>query len=450
VADHLAMRKWRLTTVLIALTGVVACLVFAGPAGAASGCALYASPSGSDSASGSASNPVQSISVLENKLSPGQMGCMEGGSYGSENSSYTLSKSGTATAPITVTAVAGQTVTITGYIDIAGSYVTVQALNIDDSNDLAKTAETGTNCPHPISQSLEINGQNDTFQYNNYYQSVPSLRSNGIGVGWNGQADNTVIRYNRIHDVGQCEDFDHMIYLSHGNNAQIYDNWLWNDPHGWGIQVYPAASGANIWNNVIDGAGSGFVVGGGSSVSNTTIQQNIVINSTGLPDGGLAQGVAISSCCGSGTNNNFTNNVSYNNPGGIGSPAGVNVINTSTANPNLANPAAHDYRPTTAPLTTWGLWDGGLGTYGAAAPAAPVAAAPALPPAPTGAATHKHNQKKHKQHKTKKHENKQQHHKKHKLHHKKHHHKKHHHKKHHRHHHKHHRHTTKRHRHHRA
>ena len=55
--------------------------------------------------------------------------------------------------------------------------------------------------------------------------------------------------------IGQCEDFDHLIYLSHGNNVQIYDNWMWNDPHGWGVQVYPAASNADIYSNVIDQRG---------------------------------------------------------------------------------------------------------------------------------------------------------------------------------------------------
>jgi hypothetical protein len=342
---------------MLILLSVTACLVFAGPA-AASGCDAYASPSGSDSASGSAAKPVQSISVLESRLSPGQTGCLLAGNYGSQSSAYTLAKSGTAGGQITVTAAPAQTVTVTGYIDIAGSYVTLSGLNIDDSNDLAQTAETGTDCPHPISQSLEINGQNDIFEHNNYYQSVPSLRSNGIGVGWNGQADNTTIRYNRIHDVGQCEDFDHIIYLSHGNNVHIYDNWMWNDPHGWGVQVYPAASGADIYNNVIDSAGSGFVIGGGSSVSNNTIEHNIVINSTGLRQAGLKRGVAISGCCGVGPDDSFANNISDHNPGGIGAAPGVKLAHNKSFRPKFANPAKHDYRPISAALVSWHLWNG--------------------------------------------------------------------------------------------
>jgi hypothetical protein len=301
---------------------------------------------------------VQSISTLENKLSPGQTGCLRAGQYGSHHSSYTLSKSGTASGQITVTAAPDQKVTVTGYIDLAGSYITLSGLNIDDSNNLAKSSETGTDCPHPISEALEINGHNDIFEHNNYYQSVPSLRANGIGVGWNGEADNTVIRYNRIHDVGQCEDYDHLIYLSHGTNVHIYDNWMWNDPHGWGIQVYPAASGADIYNNVIDKAGSGFVIGGGSDVSHNTIQHNIVTNSTGLRQAGLTRGVAISGCCGVGTDDSFADNISDHNPGGIGAAPGVALKHNSTFHPTFANAAKHDYRSTSAALVSWHLWNG--------------------------------------------------------------------------------------------
>ena len=74
-----------------------------------------------------------------------------------------------------------------------------------------------------------IAGRNDILQYDDYFQSMPSLRGNGIGIGFWGHADNTIIRYSKIHDVGQCEAYDHLIYLSHGNNVRIYDNWLWND-----------------------------------------------------------------------------------------------------------------------------------------------------------------------------------------------------------------------------
>ena len=117
----------------------------------------------------------------------------------------------------------------------------------------------------------------------------PSLRGNGIGIGFWGDADNTIIRYSKIHDVGQCQAYDHLIYLSHGNNVQIYDNWLYNDAHGRGVQLYPAPTNARVFDNVIDHAGEGFVIGNeaGDTVSGNQIYNNVITNSTGLPTEGI-------------------------------------------------------------------------------------------------------------------------------------------------------------------
>src|SRR6202011_2882484 len=132
---------------------------------------------------------------------------------------------------------------------------------------------------------LAIAGHDDVLEYNDYFQSIPSLRANGIGIGWLGSPDTTIVHFNRINDVGGCLAYDHLIYLSHGNNVQIYDNWMWNDPHGRGVQLYPAPTNARVWGNVIDHAGEGFVIGNelGDTVAGNQIYNNIVSNSTGLP-----------------------------------------------------------------------------------------------------------------------------------------------------------------------
>ncbi len=237
--------------------------------------------------------------------------------------------------------------------------MTLSGLQIDGSNDFYRQERPGTRCPYPVSNGLEIDGHNDIFEGNNFYQSVASLRGNGLGIGWNGQADNTIIRNNRIHDLGQCKAYDQMIYLAHGNGVRIYDNWLWNDPHGWAVQVYPAASNAHIYHNVIDRAGSGFVVGGSRNVSNNTIDHNVVLNSTGLPDAGTT-GTGITECCGLGTGNSFKDNDVFNNPGGIGRGAGLTFSGNTTSNPHLVNPQAHDYSGVPGSTTArWRLWNGG-------------------------------------------------------------------------------------------
>ncbi|MFL5859965.1 MAG: hypothetical protein ACJ780_04180, partial [Solirubrobacteraceae bacterium] len=348
---------------LTALCGVVAAMTPAAYSATAE-CALYAAPSGSDSASGGLNHPLASVSALDRALAPGETGCLESGSYGnmSEGGWSHLSKSGAPGRRITITAAPGESAKIVGLVSISGDYTTLSGVVIDGSNRVYHRPQPLAGCSSTASEGLEIDGQNDVFENNDLYQSVPGLRANGIGIGWGGQANNTIVRFNRIHDLGQCRAFDHMIYLSHGNNAQIYDNWMWNDAHGWAVQVYPAATNAHIYDNVIDRAGSGFVVGGSSQVAGNHIDHNIVMNSTGLADAGLARGVGLSTCCGLGRGNTFTDNDVYANTGGIAAASGVQLSGNTTVAPQLADPQNHDFSTTTvtpAALSGWGLWDGG-------------------------------------------------------------------------------------------
>jgi hypothetical protein len=350
-----------LLTVMVLTCSLVGFAFTGSAAAAATSCDLYASPSGSDSASGQLSSPLATPAALEQALAPGQTGCLEAGSYGDMHSEMRFTNAGSASGQITITSAPGQTAKLIGLVEIEGSDITLSGLNIDGSNNLYDAQRSGTNCPFPVSNGLEIDGQHDIFENNNLYQSIPSLRGNGIGIGWNTPADNSIVRYNRIHDLGQCQAYDQMIYLAHGTGVQIYDNWMWNDAHGWGVQVYPGASHAHIYNNVIDHAGSGFVIGGSSQVSNNTIDHNIVMNSTGLTDAGL-KGVGISTCCGMGSNNTFTDNDVYNNPGGIAAADGIGMRGNTTAAPDFVDAQGRDYRTTSN--SAWHLWDGGLGSAG--------------------------------------------------------------------------------------
>ncbi len=295
---------------------------------------------GSDHASGLRDHPKATITGLDNALHPGQTGCLLAGDYGSIHTTEQLRNSGQPGARITIRTAPHQHAKLTGLLELEGSYTTLTHLNIDGSNDLYNIQRPGTNCPYPVSNGLEINGTHDTFEHNDYYQSIAHLRGNGIGIGWNGQADDTIIRDNRIHDVGRCRAEDQLIYLAHANHAQIYDNWMWNDPHGWGVQLYPNATNANIHDNVIDHAGSGFVIAGTSA--GNTINHNIVLHSVGLHAAAL-RGVAISTPGPAAPGNSFTHNDSYQNPQGIAAAANVHIADNSTDKPPLTDPAQHDY-----------------------------------------------------------------------------------------------------------
>jgi hypothetical protein len=337
-------------------------------ASASSLCTVYASPSGSDSAPGTLSRPLASVSALDRALHPGDTGCLEDGTYGNMSADgwSNLSNSGAPGRLITITAAPGQHAKIVGLVSIGGDYTAVTGLTIDGSNKVFHRQQPMGGCSSTASDGLEIDGHDDVFENNDLYQSVAGLRGNGMGIGWNGAANNTIVRFNRIHDVGQCRAYDQVIYLSHGNNVQIYDNWMWNDAHGWAVQVFPAATNAHIYDNVIDHVGSGFVVGGSSQVAGNRIDHNIILNSTGLADAGLARGVGMSTCCGLGPGNTFTDNDVYANPGGISAASGVQMHGNTTAAPQLADPADHDFSTTNVTpdaLSSWGLWNGGFGAH---------------------------------------------------------------------------------------
>jgi hypothetical protein len=333
------------------------------PANASVHCDLFAATSGSDgSGDGGIDKPFATLSRLDAALSPGQTGCLRAGQYGGLSTVHRIDNDGRAGTPITITSYPGELATVVGWVAVQGSYTTLSHLRIDGSNTLYKERSEGASCATGVSQPLDIAGHDDTLEYDEYYQSIPSLRGNGIGIGFWGNADNTVIRFNKIHDVGSCMAYDHLIYLSHGSGVQIYDNWLWNDPHGRGIQLYPAPTNARVWGNVIDHAGVGFGIGDerGDAPSGNHIWGNVVMNSVGLPWEHL-DGVAINVWWGGtpGDGNTFIDNDSYNNPGGIGSTPNVSSSGNLNANPQLAGPGEHDYRVSgNSPAAGWNLWNG--------------------------------------------------------------------------------------------
>jgi parallel beta helix pectate lyase-like protein len=273
-----------------------------------------------------------------------------------------LRRSGTGNRRITITSYPAGAATVVGYVALEGSYMTISHLRIDGSNMLMKSPRASTQCRHNVSEPLSIIGHDDILEYDDYYQSVRRLRSTGIGIGFWGHPDNTIIRYSKIHDVGQCRAFDHLIYLSHGNNVQIYDNWLWNDRHGRGVQLYPAPTNTRIFDNVIDHVGEGFVIGNepGDTITGNQIYNNVITHTLGLPWEHLP-GEAIHDLYGGprGTGNTFHNNILYANPGGMGHLKAVRAYSNVRANPQFADPARHDYRLLpSSPILTWNLWNG--------------------------------------------------------------------------------------------
>jgi hypothetical protein len=165
-------------------------------------------------------------------------------------------------------------------------------------------------------------------------------------------------QYNKIHDVGACDGYDQEIYLSHGDGIQVYDNWIWNDSHGYGVQIYPAPTNANVYSNVIDGTSSGFAIY--SSGAGTKITHNVVTNQVGYTsvDAGYSEPGAFAACSSTGI---ASNNDLFNSPGGYnsaGCPGGVTFSSNLTEDPHYIDRANHNYTMTDSNMASWGLWDG--------------------------------------------------------------------------------------------
>jgi hypothetical protein len=321
-------------------------------------CDLFAAPWGSNSSGrGTPRRPYRSLTKLDRALSPGQTGCLRGGSYGGLTAWHRVNTNGTGSARITIREYPGETATVKGWVDLEGSYTTLEDLRIDGSNTRYPRRPPGVTCPGNVSQPLTISGHNDVLQHLDYFQSISALRSAGIGIGFWGDADDTVIRDNRIHDVGGCEFYDHLIYLASGRHVQIYGNWMWNDPHGWGVKLDPGPQDARVWGNVIDRAGSGFNFGNSSGrrpTAGNLVFDNIVVNSTGVSNTDIPwsyPGVVVTSpgLFSASTGNQVFDNDSYNNPGGITDLAAVVersqllVRGNRTIRPDFKDADAHDY-----------------------------------------------------------------------------------------------------------
>ena len=337
------------------------------------GCDVFAAPDGSDVAgTGSFGRPFATLARLDAALRPGEVGCLRGGTYGGLDFSHYLKTPGTPSTRITIRSYPGETARVVGWIALNGAYTTLSHLVIDGSNTFYRSHQSeSANCRAPVSQALQLNGAGDVFEHNDYFQSVRRLRSVGIGIGFGWSTNNVVVRFNRIHDTGQCNNHDHAIYLAHGDRDLIYDNWIWNNRGGQALILYPGATNAQVFNNVIDSSDSGFGLGddGGAGVAGNHVYHDIVSNSGRVVNklaGFAFEGPFINCSFGSdsaSSGNAIHDDDSFNNPGGgqqyCTGTARASVWGIYRVNPRYVDRAHHNYALAhTSRFRRWGMWDG--------------------------------------------------------------------------------------------
>jgi hypothetical protein len=261
-------------------------------------------------------------------LRPGQRALVRGGTY-AEN--LFESSSGTPLAPITVAAYPGETVVLkpastsgdTYAAEITGSYFRLHGFVLEDATGLGADVYLEDHANH-----IEISGNEIRYSHDQGLFADPGTSSIFV-VG------------NRIHDNGLGHDpgqhQSHGIYFE-GTHDLIADNAIYNQPYGFGIQLYPGNTDSVVVENTVVANGfSGIVLGGDGGVADEVVRENI------FADNG-AWGIATDSTCPVGPVL-ADHNVVYGNPsGGIQAdcPQLVTAGGNIAADPLFADLAARN------------------------------------------------------------------------------------------------------------
>lgn len=291
------------------------------PAPAPSGPAVYVSPSGSDAGNGSLGAPWRTVAQALSAVVPGQTIYLRAGDYPEW---VTASRSGTATAPITIASYPGERATVTGRFKIAASWMTISNLHF-----------VGGTAGNPNGVLIYVSGADHVSILDNELEHA-NMSAMYLGDVGNG-SDYVTIAGNYIHDNGTHYNLDHGIYLGTGTGGTIVNNVIARN-FARGIQCYPDCDNTLIANNTVVGNGrAGIQVGneGVSTSDNDTIVNNVVTGNgnTGIRSyWGGAQGAGIVA----------RNNLVWGNTGG--DTAGPGIAFTATLSSDPLYRSATDFR----------------------------------------------------------------------------------------------------------
>ena len=209
---------------------------------------------------------------LANTLQPGDTLILRGGNY-SQNCRRAITVNGTAAAPITIQAAAGEKAVLTR-----------PASNIDTQNNIEVVSSS-----HLVLKGLTFKGGSIGVRFintNNFItiedSEISDTGNNAIAVN-SGNSDGLVLRHNHIHDTGKSSGLTEGegMYLGCNNNTcrvtnSLVENNYIHHTRGTsgggndGIEVKVGSGGNTIRNNVIHDTNIGqqfpaiFVYGGGT------------------------------------------------------------------------------------------------------------------------------------------------------------------------------------------
>ena len=288
------------------------------------GTVFYVAPNGSNTNAGTIDAPWQTIQKALNTLQPGQKAYVRAGTY---LEALTMSRAGTAAAPITIEAYPGEKPIIDAelvrrplVLQSSAGYFRIKGFILD--------RDCCTSGGH-----IDV--------YGHHVEIIDNEMRNGKGKGVYTDESSSFVHIigNWIHHNSTAGgQQDHGIYLQ-GDDHFVANNVIHDHPDGFGIQAYDKGSRYVIVNNTVTNNGhSGIVVGGSGGVSNVTIRNNILANNN-------YYGVQMDSSCPT-SNVVIENNVIFGNSSGAveGGCAAVSVSGTIAANPLFVNPGSSSSR----------------------------------------------------------------------------------------------------------
>lgn len=232
-------------------------------------CTRFASPSGSDTAPGSLAAPLRTAQALANAVGPGEVGCLETGTY---PGGVTFEHGGAAGAPVVLRSYPGESALVTGrvYVPHRSPYVTVADLHLDGNYQAEGVL------PSPTVDASHATFEGDDVT-NDHTEICFDLGSETWGV-----AEDTVIANDHIHDCGvlPAANHDHGIYVQDAVGAQIVGNVIDRNADR-GIQLYPNSTDATITDNTISENGEGIIFSGDGGVasSGNRVEHNLIVDS---------------------------------------------------------------------------------------------------------------------------------------------------------------------------
>lgn len=229
---------------------------------------FYVATNGSDRTRGTLAHPWLTIGRALRAVRPGDTIYVEKGKYVIGTS---ISQSGTAIAPITLAAYPRQrpvlqappagSATDTYALEITGSYLRIHGFNLQGAQGTSSADVYLEGSSHNVEISSNfIHGSQDQGIFAERTTSDIQIIQNRIfnnGAGFPGQHQS------------------HGMYLE-GQRDLVAGNLIYNQPHGFGLQIYPHNTGSWIVDNTVVSNGfSGIVIGGSGGVSGIVIRNNV-------------------------------------------------------------------------------------------------------------------------------------------------------------------------------